>query len=168
MGPPPGMGGHRGPRSFLTEEEKQNKPKVTFALLKRILGYLKPYTFQFVLVFLALALSAVLGLMPSVVTGEIVDEIISVDRSMQQLIELLLLAFTILASSQIISVLEQYINSWISQMIIRDMRNQMYDHLQHMSHSFFTTEKQGDIITRMNSDINGISSVITSVMSNIV
>ena len=168
MGPPPGMGGHRGPRSFLTEEEKQNKPKVTFALLKRILGYLKPYTFQFVLVFLALALSAVLGLMPSVVTGEIVDEIISVDRSMQQLIELLLLAFTILASSQIISVLEQYINSWISQMIIRDMRNQMYDHLQHMSHSFFTREKQGDIITRMNSDINGVSSVISGTLTSVV
>ena len=168
MGPPPGMGGHRGPRNFLTEEEKQNKPKVSWALIKRILGYLRPYVFQFVLVFLALALSAVLGLMPSIVTGKIVDQIVADNRSMQKLIELLLLAFGILAASQIISVLEQYINSWISQMIIRDMRNQMYDHLQHMSHSFFTREKQGDIITRMNSDINGVSSVISGTLTSIV
>ena len=168
MGPPPGMGGHRGPRSFLTEEEKQNKPKVSWGLTKRILGYLKPYIFQFLLVFLALAISAVLGLMPSIVTGKIVDQIIADNRSMQKLIELLLLAFGILAASQIISVLEQYINSWISQMIIRDMRNQMYDHLQHMSHSFFTREKQGDIITRMNSDINGVSSVISGTLTSIV
>ncbi len=161
-----------GPRGFLTEEEKKNKPKVTKELLMRILSYLKPYSWQFLLVFAALLLSAVLGLLPSVITGKIVDEIISHDRTVIRLVTLLVLAFTVLAVSQIISVLERYINSWISQMIIRDMRNQMYDHLSRMPHAFFTTEKQGDIITRMNSDINGVSSVIsgtlTSVVSNIL
>ena len=165
MGTPPG--GFK-PRGFLTEEEKQNKPKISGKLLKRILSYLKPYVFQFVLVFLALAASAVLGLMPSVVTGKIVDEIISPERTMSHLVKLLAFAFGVLASSQIISVLEQYINSWISQMIIRDMRNQMYDHLQHMPHSFFASEKQGDIITRMDSDINGVSSVISGTLTSVV
>jgi len=174
MPPPPGMRGMRplGPRGFLTEEEKQNKPKVSVALLKRIAGYLKPYIFQFTLVFIALAVSAVLGLFPAAITGRIVDEIISDNSSLAMLSKLLVLAFLVLSLSQIISVLEQYINSWISQKIICDMRNQMYDHLQHMSHTFFTTEKQGDIITRMNSDINGVSTVIsgtlTSVVSNIL
>jgi ATP-binding cassette subfamily B protein len=32
------------------------------------------------------------------------------------------------------------------------MRNQMYHHLQYMPHSFFTTEKQGEIITRIDTD----------------
>ena len=32
-----------GPRGFLTDEEKKNMPKVTRALLKRILSYLTPY-----------------------------------------------------------------------------------------------------------------------------
>ena len=176
MPPPAGMRGPMrgmpGPRGFLTDAEKQNMPKVTKDLLKRILSYLKPYTFQFVLVFIALAVSAVLGLLPSIVTGKIVDAVIAPDSTVSLLIKLLILAFAVLALSQVISVVEQYINSWISQMIIRDMRNQMYDHLQHMSHSFFTSEKQGDIITRMNSDINGVSSVIsgtlTSAVSNIL
>ena len=48
------------------------------------------------------------------------------------------------------------------------MRNQMYNHLQYMPHSFFTTEKQGDIITRMNTDISGVSSVISGTLQNIV
>ena len=64
--------------------------------------------------------------------------------------------------------LQRYINSWISQRIIFDMRNQMYDHLQHMPHSFFTSEKQGDIITRMNTDISGVSTVISGTLSSIV
>lgn len=175
MNPPPaGMRGPMrlgGPRGYLTEAEKQNRPKLTKGLLLRILSYLKPYRWQFLLVFLALVISAVLGLFPSIITGKIVDSIIA-DGQMQALLKLLVVAFVVLSLAQIISVLEQYINSWISQKIIFDMRNQMYDHLQHMPHSFFTNEKQGDIITRMNSDINGVSAVIsvmlTSVVSNIL
>lgn len=175
MNPPPaGMRGPMrlgGPRGYLTEAEKQNRPKLTKALLLRILSYLKPYKWQFLLVFVALVVSAILGLFPSIITGKIVDSIIS-NGQMQLLIKLLVLAFVVLSLAQIISVLEQYINSWISQKIIFDMRNEMYDHLQHMPHAFFTNEKQGDIITRMNSDINGVSAVIsvmlTSVVSNIL
>lgn len=170
MPPPPGMRGMPplGPRGFLTDEEKKNKPKVSAALIKRITGYLKPYIFQFVLVFTALCVSAVLGLFPAAITGRIVDEIIADNSSLKTLSILLIAAFTVLSLSQIISVLEQYINSWISQKIICDMRNEMYDHLQHMSHSFFTSEKQGDIITRMNSDINGVSTVISGTLTSIV
>ena len=164
--PGPG-GGSLGPRGFLTDEEKNNMPKVTGALLKRIVSYLVPYWFQFVLVFVVILLSAVVGLLPSIITGRIVDEAL-VGKNMTLLIQLLIYAFLALAASQVIGVLETYINAWISQRIIFDMKNQMYDHLQHMPHSFFTTEKQGDIITRMNTDISGVSSVISGTLSSIV
>ena len=156
-----------GPMSFLTEEEKQNMPKVTKELLVRIMSYLKPYWLQFIFVFIAILLSATVGLLPSILTGRIVDEAL-VGKDMELLIKLLLAAFAALTVSQLVGVLENYINAWISQRIIFDMRNQMYQHLQYMPHSFFTTEKQGDIITRMNTDISGVSSVISGTLSNIV
>ena len=162
-----GPGRGMGPRGFLTDEEKKNMPKISGALIRRILSYLKPYWLQFMLVFAAILLSAVLGLLPSIITGRIVDEAL-VGRNMTLLIKLLILAFVTLAGSQVISVLESYINAWISQRIIFDMKNQMYDHLQHMPHAFFTSEKQGDIITRMNTDISGVSSVISGTLSSIV
>lgn len=166
----PGVGGGRGPMHFLTEEEKQNKPKVTKELLIRIAGYLKPYTFQFILVFITIIVASVIGLLPSIITGRIVDEAL-IGEDMSLLIKLILAALGTLSVSQVIGVLETYINSWISTRIIYDMKNQMYKHLQGMPQSFFTTEKQGDIITRMNNDIDGVSSVIsgtlTSVVSNI-
>ena len=40
----------------------------------RILSYLKPYWLQFLLVFLTILLSAAVGLLPSIITGKIVDE----------------------------------------------------------------------------------------------
>ena len=69
-----GPRGAFGPRGFLTEEEKKEMPKVTKELLLRILSYLKPYWFQFVLVFAAILLSSAVGLLPSIITGRIVDQ----------------------------------------------------------------------------------------------
>ncbi len=156
-----------GPRGFLTEEEKKNMPKVSKALLLRIGSYLRPYWLPFLLVFAAILLSAGLGLLPSIITGRIVDEAL-VGRNLRLLVKLLLLAFATLTASEVIGVLESYINAWISQRIIFDMKNQMYQHLQHMPHAFFTSEKQGDIITRMNTDISGVSSVISGTLTSIV
>lgn len=164
---PGGQRGGLGPRGFLTEEEKANMPKVDGKLIKRILSYLKPYRIQFIFVFLAILVSAVVGLLPSIITGRIVDEAL-INKDMKLLIKLLIAAFATLIVSQVIGVLETYINAWISQRIIFDMRNQMYSHLQYMSHSFFTTEKQGDIITRMNTDISGVSTIISGTLSSIV
>lgn len=165
MGGPGRMG--LGPRGFLTEEEKKNKPKVSKQLLLRIASYMKPYKFQFAMVILAILLSAVVGLLPSIITGKIVDKAL-LGEDMGLLIKLLLAAFAALTASQFISVIESYINAWIAQRVIFDMKNEMYRHLQWMPHSFFTTEKQGDIITRMNTDISGVSSVISNTLSSCV
>ena len=159
--------GPRGARGFLTEEEKQNKPKITWALIRRVFSYLKPYLPQLLLVFLAITAAAVVGIFPSIIIGRIVDEAL-VGQQMALLIRLLLLAFGAMLASQLITVLESYVNAWIAQRIIYDMRNEMYSHLQYMPHAFYTSEKQGDIITRMNSDISGVGSVISSTLATIV
>ncbi len=163
-----GMGrGGLGPRGFLTDEEKQNMPKVTWPLIKRIVSYMKPYKFQFTAVIIIILLSSVIGLLPSIVTGKIVDEALG-GKNLKLLIQLLIIAFFTTALAQIIGILENFINSWIAGRIIFDMKNQMYHHLEYMPHSFFTTEKQGDIITRMNTDISGVSTVISSTLSGII
>ena len=159
-----------GPRGFLTEEEQQNKPKVTKELIFRIFSYLKPYWYALLAVLIIIVISSVLGLLPSIITGKIIDEAI-VGKDFAKLVKLVLLALITLTASQVISVFESYINGWVSERIVYDMKNQMFQHLQTMEHSFFTSEKQGDIITRMNSDISGVSSAIsqtlTSCISNI-
>ena len=72
MGGPPGMG--RGNRDFMSEEEKNSLPKVTTALLKRIFSYLAPYWKQLLLTLLCIVFSSIMTLMPSVLTGKIIDE----------------------------------------------------------------------------------------------
>ena len=160
-----GPGGPGG--QFLTDEEKANAPKLTKELFARIMSYLKPYRPQLALVFVAIVVAAVIGLVPSVVTGMIVDQAL-VGEDLAYLVQLLLVALVAMVASQAIGVLENYINAWISQRIIYDMRNEMYAHLQRMPHSFFTSEKQGDVITRMDTDISGVSSVISGTLSKVI
>ncbi|MDR2520013.1 MAG: ABC transporter ATP-binding protein, partial [Eubacteriaceae bacterium] len=163
-----GARGPAGARKFLTDEEKQNMPKVTKLLLARILSYLKPYWLQFAFVFAAIVASSFLGLLPAYFSGRIVDTINTRDIPLMTLVNYLSLAFGTALLSQSITIIERMVNSWISQRIIHDMKSEMYRHLQHMQHSFFTTHKHGDIVTRMTSDIEGINTVVTGTLSNLV
>ena len=156
----------RGNR-YLSDEEIKNKPKVTKELLVRILGYLKPYALQMTLVLILIGLSSVLGLLPTIITGRMIDEGL-IQQNLPMLIKLIILSLIVTLGAQLIGVLQNYLNSWIAQHITFDMRNQMYRHLQKMSHRFFTTNSQGDIITRMTSDISGVQSIITNTMTSIL
>ncbi len=164
---PPMGGGLRNPRGFLTEEEKQNRPKITAGLLKRVFSYLKPYWKQMILALSCIALSSVFNLLPSLITGKIIDEGL-IARNLQRLIILIVLSLAVSVAANLIGVAESYLNNWMAQHITYDMRNSMYRHLQKMSERFFTENNQGDIITRMTSDISGVQSVITNTFSSIL
>ncbi len=159
-------GGRLGP-GFLSDEEKKNRPKVTKKLLGRIFSYLRPYWKQMILVLIAIMCSAVLTLMPSVLTGKIIDEGL-IARNMRALVKFILLSFAVTLGANLIGILESYLNTWIAQHITYDMRNTMFRHLQRMSQRFFTTNNQGDIITRMTSDISGVQQVITNTLTSII
>jgi ATP-binding cassette subfamily B protein len=154
-------------RGYLTEEEKANKPKVTWPLLKRIFSYLLPYWKQLVIVLVCIVISSVLGLLPSVLTGKIIDDGL-IGQNLKLLLILIVASLAVSLGSNLIQVAESYLNNWIAQHITYDMRNKMYSHLQRMSQSFFTTNNQGDIITRMTGDIAGVERVITSTFSSIL
>ena len=169
-----GSGGPRGRASFLTEEEKKNTPKVTKDLLARVLSYLRPYWKQLALVLLCIAVSSVCSLFPSILTGNIIDVLTGRDMGgwfgagISALVKLILVSLALHLVSNLIGVGEAYLNNWIAQHISFDMRNQMYRHLQKMSQRFFTSANQGDIITRMTSDISGVESVITNTFTSIL
>ena len=174
----PGPGGPMGRGHYLTEEEKKQTPRVTKELLVRVFSYLRPYSGQLLLVLGCIVVSSVCSLFPSILTGHIVDVLTGKDlggwfgNGISALVRLILLSLALHFFSNLIGVGESYLNTWIAQHISYDMRNQMYRHLQKMSQRFFTSANQGDIITRMTSDISGVESVITntftSILSNVI
>ena len=112
-------------------------------------------------------MSSVAGILPSILTGKIIDEGL-IGRSMKLLIFYIAASFGVTLMASLIGVAESYINTWIAQHITYDMRNMMYRHLQRMSQRFYTSNNQGDIITRMTSDIDGVESLITNTFKSIL
>lgn len=167
MMPPPSRPPMRGGRAFLSEEEKKNAPKITLPLLKRVFSYLRPYTLRLMLVMVCILLSSVLGLLPSILTGKMIDDGL-IGQNFSILVYLILASLAVLLASNLITVLISYLNTWIAQHIIYDMRSQMYRHLQGMGHRFFIDSRQGDIITRMTGDIGGVQHVISNTFTNIL
>jgi ATP-binding cassette subfamily B protein len=108
-----------------------------------------------------------LGIVPSILAGRIIDDGL-IGRNLNSLIWLTLLSLLVTLGANLIGVLESYLNTWIAQHITFDMRNKMFRHLQAMSHRFFTTNNQGDIITRMTSDISGVQQIITNTLTSIL
>ncbi|MBR2406832.1 MAG: ABC transporter ATP-binding protein [Clostridia bacterium] len=163
MPPMRGPGHHRP----LTEEEKRQAPKLSAALLKRIFSYLKPYWKRLLWVVLIILLSAGLGLLPSVLTGRMIDDGL-IAGQWNVLVQLILLSLLVTLVSNLVHILQSYLNATIAQNISYDMKNEMYAHLQRMSHRFYTNRPQGELITRMTSDISGVQSVIANTMTGML
>lgn len=165
------QGFRRGYSGFLTEEEKSDRPQITRAFLLRVLSYLKPYWKQLILVLAAILAGTVLRLLPAVLSGRIIDEGL-IARDMGALLMLIGLSVGVTLLSNLVGLLESYLNTWVSQQITFDMRNRMFRHLLGMSQRFFTGINQGDLITRMTSDIAGVQQIIagtfTSIVSNVL
>jgi len=152
---------------YLTEEEKKYNPQVSRQLVRRIMKLIVPYLGQLILALLCVAGAAVLNLIPPVLSGKIIDQGL-IGKNMDLLIRLILLSFAVILSANLVGLLQTYLSAWIAQRIGFDLRNQMFYHLEHMPCSFFTAGNQGDIITRMTSDIDGVESVIETTFSNIL
>jgi ABC transporter related len=150
----------------LTDEEKANKPKITKQLLKRIFSYLRPYIKQLILVFVCIIVSAILGVLPSMLTGRMIDDGL-IQKDFDILVKLVAASFGVLLLSNAITALETYVNTWVAQHITYDMKNEMYAHMLTMSQRFFTQNRQGDVITRMTSDIDGVRTVVLNTMTSI-
>ncbi|MDR1836064.1 MAG: ABC transporter ATP-binding protein/permease [Treponema sp.] len=162
-----GGGRGRGGARPLSEEEKTDGSKVTWPLLKRIFSYLLPYWPRFLLVFLCILVSSWLSILPSVLMGRIVDEGF-IGGNLDILIKLIGVSFGVLILSNLIGVFEAWLNVWIAQHITFDMRNKMFRHLLNMSCRFFTTNRQGEAITRMTTDIGGVQTVISGTLTGLI
>lgn len=157
------MPGGLGKMRFAKEEDKEIK--ISKEILLRISKYFKPFWKQMILAIILLLIVSILGLVPPIMTKNIIDKALP-EKSMYLLIMFILICIGATVLKELVSVGQNYINTWISKHIIYNMKNEMYRHLQHMSMNFFSLSKPGEITTRMTSDIEGIQDIFKTTIVN--
>lgn len=135
--------------------------------LRRIGRLFLPYRGQLALVGLAVLVSSGLGVLSPFFLRVIVNQgLLGHDLGVVTRYALYILAATLLASA--CSLVYGYLSTLVGQRIMRDLRNQLYAHLQGMSLRFFTGTRTGEIQSRLVSDVGGVQSVVSATAANVL
>ncbi|HKD88187.1 MAG TPA: ABC transporter ATP-binding protein [Streptosporangiaceae bacterium] len=67
-----------------------------------------------------------------------------------------------------IGILQTYETTRVGQLVMRDLRDRLYAHLQTLSLAFFTGTRTGEIQSRLANDVGGVQTVVTTTASSIL
>lgn len=171
----PGRGHGMGPPMGRPTE----KPKDFKGTLKRLLKYLKPQTFQLIVVVIMATLSTIfmvvnpkiMGLATTKLAEGVMMKIqgipdASIDFKYIGIILLILAAFYIISAS--FSYVQQYIMAGIAQKTVYDMRKDINSKLTRLPLRFFDTHTHGEILSRITNDVDTISSTLQQSITQLI
>ncbi len=159
----PGGGGHFA--MFIQGTDK--RPKVTWALLRRVLAYARPYRWRIAAMLALILATTGLGLATPLILRDLIDRTLP-QRDLGRLARLALLLLALPAVGGGLNVLQRRLNSVVGEGVIFDLRVALYAHLQSMSLRFFTNTKSGELMSRLNGDVVGAQNAISNTIVNII
>jgi len=129
-------------------------------LVRRVLGYLRPYWRASLLALGCIAIGALLGLAPALVFRALIDDLAGTDPEFGHVLLLVGAGIGAAIAAGVIGLAEDYLTERISQGIIFDLREQLFDRLLHQSVGFYTRNRAGEVMSRIGNDVNDIDSVV--------
>jgi ATP-binding cassette subfamily B multidrug efflux pump len=150
-----GMGGHM--RGMLGRE--QLRAKDTRTVLRRMMGYLKPFWPQLLVVLALLIVGTLAQLTGPYLIGLAVDKFIAGgDRAGLARTMLLLLGAYVLSWAT--SSGQFYLMTIVAQKFLHRLRREVFDQLQRLSLSFYDYNEAGDLMSRLTNDTDIIGRVL--------
>ena len=125
-----------------------------------LLGLLRPYRAQVILMLVALLIATAAALAPPFLAGKAIDDGIQAgDVGVLTVVVVVFIASVALYWGA--SYAQTYLVGWVGQRALQDLRQRIYVHLQAMSIGFFTRRKPGVLISRMTNDVQALDSLVT-------
>ena len=146
---------------------QDGKPKITWGLLKRVWGYAHPYRWWILGMLLMTLASTGLGLLTPLILRQLIDKTLP-DKDLHSLLWLTIALVMIPLLTGVLSVFLRQFNSRVGEGITYDLRADLFSYLQRMSLSFFTHTKIGELMSRLNNDVQGAQSAIVNTIVNII
>ncbi|MDQ3814530.1 MAG: ABC transporter ATP-binding protein/permease [Armatimonadota bacterium] len=135
--------------------------------LKRVAKYLTPYWQQWLVIFVCIAATAALGVLPPLCVRGILDQAIPhQDFRLLNWLVGAIVGLNILVG--LVGVLQNYLNVRVGQSIIHDLRHDLFRHLQQMSLPFYTSMRAGEIVSRVSNDVAAVQNTATATLISIV
>ncbi|WP_201978005.1 ABC transporter ATP-binding protein [Hymenobacter rubidus] len=138
-----------------------------WAVLRRLLSYVRPYQRVFIGLIVLTVATAVLGTLRPFLIQRMVD--VSIEQGdMKGLNFMFLLLLVLLVAHAGVSYLQTYYGGWLGQYIVRDIRTDLYRHLLSLKLKFFDQTPIGVLVTRNISDVETLSDVFSEGLAAMV
>jgi ATP-binding cassette subfamily B protein len=140
------------------------------ATFRRVVPLFRPYRLQVAAVVALIVVTSTIGIINPLLIQKVFNDALFVQGGPD--VQLLVILVSIMAVIPIINgaigILQTYETTRVGQLVMRDLRDRLYAHLQTLPLAFFTGTKTGEIQSRLANDVGGVQSVVTTTASTIL
>lgn len=154
------------PKNSIKQDENINNIS-NKDLLIRLFSYLKPYKLRVFLILILLIYVMLCGLLNPYLMKIAIDKYIS-SKNLQGLILLAIAMFILNFLSMIASKTSIQMLSKVTNKILLKIRQQLYEHIQKLSFSFFDNRPVGKILARVIGDVNSLQELFSTSLTSFI
>jgi len=136
-------------------------------IAKRLLVYAKPYTFNFVIIFILMVFCIAYDVISPTIIGNC-EELVKADFEMSDLFRLLIEYGLLLVVSIICTYIQAIILQKTGQKILSAIREDLFEHIESLSHQQLNHIPVGKLVTRVTNDTNALSMMFTNIIATLV
>ncbi|MGB2696875.1 MAG: ABC transporter ATP-binding protein, partial [Candidatus Zixiibacteriota bacterium] len=141
--------------------------KIKAKRLKRMLSYLRPYLGIELEIGLCIVLGMLFSLLTPVLYKVLVDDVL-IDKNAELLLILILAYVVLYLFSNGVGFIRDYLFTFLGQKIVFDIRDDLFEHIQKLPHSFYSQNKTGDILARLYDDVSLVQGLLTRVVFSLI
>lgn len=151
---------------FLRYDEEQDRPQISWQLVRRAWSYGRPYLGRIAAMLALIVVVTVLGLAPPLLVRNLIDRALP-ERDAHRLTLLALGMLAVPLVNGLLGVAQRRLGAAVGEGIICDLRTELFARLHRMSLRFFTHVKAGELISRLNNDVIGAQRAVNGTLVDV-
>ena len=157
-----------GPHAMMPRDEESVKDaRVDRRVVRRAWSFAHPFRWSIAGFLASIVAAALLALLPPLIFRRIIDDAIPAgDR--RQIWFLGGLTVVVAAADAGLSIVQRWFSARIGEGLIYQLRVALFDKVQQMPVAFFTRTQTGALISRLNNDVIGAQTAVTSTLGSVV
>jgi len=136
--------------------------------LKRLFPYLRTHLGKLIFVSFLMILSTSLETAIPEITGRIVDNLFTTERSKESAFLYSIILFGVIALSSLFALTSTSLSSWVSNKVIMDLRVKMFSKLLRLPKSYFDKNTTGETLSKLTYDVEQISSAASVIWLELI
>jgi len=136
-------------------------------IMRRLLRYARPHVKTFVLIGALMLFSIAYDIISPILVGDI-EQIIENDFEMSQLLTMVVIYASILVVSLVCTYIQSILLQKTGQKIVSKLREDVFVHIESLSHEQLNTFPVGKLVTRVTNDTGAISMMFTNILVNLL